>query len=127
MYSHVIAYLLAALLFVLSPEAILHVIVTWDHDYNGVWEGVGPGVPVWVGKAGNETLNYTDDNSTASYIVQPGVWLARAQPPPTRLFYRWICGGYIWVLQPDETLVLICYEKFFLTLPWMLAQSGGVK
>jgi len=119
MYSHVIAYLLAALLFVLSPEAILHVIVTWDHDYNGVWEGVGPGVPVWVGKAGNETLNYTDVHSTASYIVQPGVWLARAQPPPTRWFFVWVCGGYKDVVEPEEYLILHCYERWFLRIPFL--------
>jgi hypothetical protein len=114
--------LLSALLYIavpVAPDNLLHVVVTYDGDYDGVWEGVGPGILVGVGKAGNETYSYTDANSQAAYIVQPGVWIARAFPKPTRPFYVWLCGDYIDVQKPEETLALRCYEKFFLRFPFL--------
>lgn len=94
----------------------------YDPDHDGIEEGVGPGIPVWVGGgSGAETLNFTDANSTASYLVVEGVWLARAQVPHTNTLKAWVCSGFIRVDELVETLTIHCRERFFMSFPWMEA------
>lgn len=120
-----VSYLLSTLLCLLgltfpSQLSVLTVVVMYDPDFDGIEEGVGPGIPVYVGNAGSETLNHTDDNSEAHYLVVEGVWLARAEVPSTNPFLVWVCGNYIVVDELTETLTIQCRPRFRIHFPWML-------
>lgn len=105
-----------------SPQdSVLTVVVRYDPDHDGIEEGVGPGIPVYVGSAGSETLNFTDENSEAHYLVVEGVWLARAEVPSTHPFLVWVCGDYIVVDELMETLTIHCRQRFRISFPWLSA------
>lgn len=102
-----------------DQTSLLVVTVLWDSNYDGVEEGVGPNIPVWVGKAGSETLSFTDKNSQVAYFVQYGAWFARAEVPQTRAFFYWVCGTFIVVDEKNELLEIHCYERFRIKIPFL--------
>lgn len=98
----------------------LYVIVLWDKDGDGLEEGVGPGVPVYVRESGatQRFVNYTDQNSSAGFLVDEGTtYLIEATPPQTRLFFVWVCFSQRHIDEPTEYVVLTCVEKFFIRIP----------
>ena len=109
-----------------QPQAVLSVVVIYDGNHDGVQEGVGLGVPVLVRESGTaqETLNYTDNDSRARFVVNLRTYIANAYPRQTRLFYVWMCFGSVHVDEPGEVLTLRCVERFFMRLPW--ASVGSV-
>jgi hypothetical protein len=103
----------------LSITSILHVAVLYDGDHDGITEGVGAGIPVWIGPNDHPTLNYTGPNSEAAFLVEPGIWYVRADVPPTRPFWEWVCLDFVPVDEDHEYVILYCIERFRVRVPFL--------
>jgi hypothetical protein len=102
-------------------NAELYVTLLYDPDGDGNEEGTGAAVAVYLRESGStqEYVSFTNQNSTAGFLVQDGrTYIVEAYPPQTRFFYYWICNGFIPVDESPEFLILHCDEKFFIRLPW---------
>lgn len=125
-----LGYLLSTLLYLFTAVSLVGVphdevsllVITVVYP-NG--EGVGVGHPVWLGKAiaGTEVLSFTNENSQTAYNVVYGTWIAWAEIPPTHPFLIYVCTSYVVINAPAEYLIIHCYERFFMRIPWLSTLS----
>lgn len=112
-----------------SPEqdATLRVYVRRDADYDGIEEGVGIIMPVYIRESGSnqEFFGFTNPESSAvNFSVFQRTYILTAYPPQTRFFFRWICERSVVVDEPFEQVQLRCIEYFFIWNPFV--SSGSV-
>lgn len=104
-----------------APEetAELHIIVLYDGNHDGEEEGVGSGVAVYIRESGStqEFVNLTDHDSSAGFLVFPRSYFIHATPRQTRLFFTWVCDGFVQVDEEKKFHIVHCIEKFFIRIP----------
>jgi hypothetical protein len=99
------------------------VIVLYDGDHDGIEEGVGAGIPVWIGPNWSPTVKLTNAVSAVSFTVEKGAWYVRAEVPSSFPLFVWVCHDFKVVDEPEEFLVLRCRERFFLRFPFLTTED----
>lgn len=99
-------------------ETVLHIYVLYDTNHDGLSEGVGEYVPVYVSSSDGTIHTYTDKNSHVAVLTEESYVRIEAYPRSTRLFYRWVCKRYVSLDEPTEHVVVDCFEQFFILFPF---------
>lgn len=110
-----------------EEEYLVHVVVLYDGNHDGVEEGVGKDIVVEARKGRNiVAVSLTNENSDAMFVLPYGLYYFSAWVPSTRFLFRWVCNywGFVeiasWEQIKEKYFVINCYERFFLQFPFVM-------